>query len=233
MNVVLTINEPFLADKIESYIHESGHTIVGRLNSNQFIQNSLNQYEADILIASVNDPQVFTELNELRKKLIPIIFIENQESSVHYRIAKDFKISRYIVYPFPMLSLKSILDELEDNVHHLYSSNYIQGKYIFVRHNNIFVKIRIANIDYLFSEGNYTNIFIGEDKYVIKYSLSRLLDFANFDIMIRIHRNHAVQRLDIEKVDFASRILIAKGKTFPFGRTYTKQIRKVMKIPKV
>lgn len=233
MKVVVSINEPMLADKIESYIQQSGHRFAGHVAFDESIADTLDQYYPDVLIITLDDQGVFEYLDNFKERFLPIIFIDKEENPDHYRSSREFNISRYLVYPFPMLSLKSILDDIEEGVHHLYSTNYIRGKYIFVRHQNVFEKINIADIDYLYSEGNYTNIFIGEEKYTIKYSLSRLLDLPNFDIMIRIHRNHAVQRVEIEKVDFASRTLISRGKTFPFGRTYTKQIRQVMKLPKV
>ncbi|NNF20352.1 MAG: hypothetical protein HKN67_00280 [Saprospiraceae bacterium] len=231
MKVIIALNTPLLADKIQDYIVQCGHSISYQITEEDSLADFIDLNEPDVLISSFDDAGEYTRLEPYMDRFLPVIFIDTQENRDHYEFSSKFSVSRYIVYPFPMLSLKSILDELEDGVHHLYSHNYVKGRYIFVRHNNEFEKINIADIDYLYSEGNYTNIFVGNEKYVVKYSLSKLLALSNFDIMIRIHRNHAVQKLDIEKLNFSNRTLIARDTTFPFGRTYTKAIRRIMNLP--
>ena len=113
----------------------------------------------------------------------------------------------------------------------VFGSNFVRNGYLFLKKNNIFKKINLLDVSFMYSEGNYSSIVIDEKKYLIKFSLSKLLTLDQFECFVRIHRNYAVLKHEILSVDFAAKQLTTKYQTLPFGRTYVKDIRRVMNIP--
>lgn len=170
-------------------------------------------------------------LQKLDNRHYPFIFLDDGGDAYNYKISRNFNASNVITSSISPTTLKSILDNIEEGTYHMYSSNVIMGRYLFLKKSSTFYKIDVADIDYLHSEGNYTNLYTNGEKYTIKYSLTRLLEIPNFDAILRVHRNYAVQKNEISEVSFSKRVLKSRGREVPFGRTYTKNIRRWMNIP--
>ena len=223
-----------MLSRIEEYVLQWGYNVFGKSNTVEDAKYRIELDPPDCIISSArfHDKISGSELtSNLTDHIIPIIYIDEENSEENYNLLNQSPVSRYIVYPFDSLNLRSILDDLNENVIALYSSNLLYGKYIFLKIHQIFNKVNLIDIDYLMSTGNYTTIYKGDEKYVLKYSLTRLLDIPNFRLFLRIHRNYAVQKKSILQIDFGKRELKIPNMTLPFGRTYTKAIRNIMNLP--
>ncbi|NNE27668.1 MAG: LytTR family transcriptional regulator [Saprospiraceae bacterium] len=233
MNIVIAISDPLLLDVVSAFIKNEKFSIVAQIIDPNKLGSLIDFHRPDILILSTDFADHLEEdklLEVMTQYPLPTVLIDKSDSRDHYIMSERLKHCFYLVFPFTAYTLESILHNIADDLSEVYSSNYLYNKYIFIKANNTFQKINLDNIDYLNSEGNYTNLYVGEEKYTIKYSLSRLLEKSNFSSFIRVHRNYAVHKYDIAKIDFAERFLIARGNKIPFGRTYTKQIRAVMNL---
>ena len=233
MSIVIAISDPLLLDVISSFIKNEKFKIVAQINDPNKLGPLIDFHKPDILLISTDFADAFEEENlfeVMSQYPLPTILIDKSDSEKHFEMSEKLRHCFYLVYPFTASTLESILQNIADDLSEVYSSNYLYNKYIFIKVNNTFQRINLDRIDYLNSEGNYTNLIVGEEKYTIKYSLTRLLEKSNFGSFIRVHRNYAVHKYDISKIDFAERFLIARGQKIPFGRTYTKQIRAVMNL---
>ncbi|MBT8234192.1 MAG: response regulator transcription factor [Saprospiraceae bacterium] len=173
------------------------------------------------------------ELNDLASSMeIPFIFITKEIDDFHYeRIKNDHPNSHLISEPFGKYSLWSLVDNIGNTRGDICGPNFVRNGHLFLKKNSVFQKIKLADINFMYSEGNYSSIVVDDKKFLIKFSLSKLLTLEQFSCFVRIHRNYAVLRDEITQVDFAEKKLQAKGIDLPFGRTYVKEIRKVMRIP--
>ncbi len=233
MKIIVATYDKHIAENITGFLNHPDYVLTIS-NSTEELRSLIQIQIPDCLITDFKNSSghdFYEALTYFKKLMIPVVFLDSENSEEKYHELKKLPLSCFVHYPVDRLTLRSILDNINRSVFQLYSSNLAFGRFLFVRKNNLFEKIDIASIDYLHSEGNYTNIFSRGEKYTIKYSLTRLLEIPNFQSLLRIHRNYAVQKNEIKLVDFASRKLISRDIEIPFGRTYTKSIRKCMHIP--
>jgi len=221
--------------ELEMKIKQIGHEVVGKSTTYNQASLEIPSKKPDIIITDIKLDNGHTGL-ELAKSIsrlnIPMIFVTAYSDESSYNKIKSVCSSfKYIVKPFDKLSLKSIIDDLIVQKQILFGDNYLSGEYLFIKKNNIFERIKLANIKYLYSEGNYTTLVLADKKFMIKYSLSKLLKLDKFSQFLRIHRNYAVNKASINSVDFSQRKIDIISDSLPFGRTYTKDIRMIMNIP--
>lgn len=89
---------------------------------------------------------------------------------------------------------------------------------VFIKQNYKFIKVRLNEINYLQAEGNYTGIFTLDKKYIIRHTLSALLEKLNRPNLSRVHRSFAV---NMEVIDHFNETTIFVGeKEIPLGRYY-------------
>jgi DNA-binding LytR/AlgR family response regulator len=89
---------------------------------------------------------------------------------------------------------------------------------IFVKYNYQFVKIRLADILYVESDGNHINLFTSEKKFALRLSLQHFFEKLLFKKLVRIHRSYAV---NIDAIQSFTDQLVMVGKMeLPLGRNY-------------
>lgn len=103
------------------------------------------------------------------------------------------------------------------------------GEYIFVKQNYRFVKFRLADILFLRSDGNYTDIVTQTHKYTLRLVLNKVLEkIQNGRItpsdIVRIHRGYAVNLRQIDS--FCDNEVFVGPHTLPVGRSYREQFIK-------
>jgi DNA-binding LytR/AlgR family response regulator len=89
---------------------------------------------------------------------------------------------------------------------------------IFIKSNYQFVKIRLADILYVESDGNHINLFTTEKKFTLRLALNHLFEKLLFKKLIRIHRSYAVNIDAIQS--FTDQLIVVGRKELPLGRNY-------------
>ena len=92
---------------------------------------------------------------------------------------------------------------------------------IFVRSNNVLVKINQADIHFISAEGNYCIVHtLQGKKFAVKISLTAFMDKLNDADFTQVHRGYIVQLDLIETVDTVNGILNVRGEQIPMGRKF-------------
>jgi len=234
VKIIIVEKDLAFSQRLERIVTDMGHTVTKKVISYSNASAIISKIIPDCVICAsmLNEKYTGFELaSSLSQLRIPFVFTDLTPSDANYSRSLCYPLSYYLPKPFEALTLKSILDNFNNNGYEYYSSHIHKGKYIFIKKNNVFEKIALHDITRLRSEGNYTIIYLGKKKFVIKFSLSKLLELPHFNSFFRIHRNYAVQKNKIIKVDFSERICETKDEKIPFGRTYAKRIRQIMNLP--
>ena len=234
MNTIIVEKDISFSERLERDLDSIGVKVDGKTSSITDAFGQISRILPDCVICApnLNENQSGLELASSVSHLrIPFIFIDKDSNKQNYLEAKRYPLGYYISRPFCALSLKSVLEECKIINYRYYSSHIQKGKYIFVKRNGVFEKINLNKISRLRSEGNYTIIYEGKRKFILKFSLSKLLNLPHFNSFFRIHRNFAIQKSKIIRVDFSNRFCETKVGKVPFGRTYTKSIREIMNLP--
>lgn len=206
---------------------------VGSSNSYASAIKEINKSNPDIIIADIRLEGEHSGIDlaeELHNKAIAFIFVTAFSDEAVYKACKKYLCSKFIVKPFDVLTLKGLIDDISENIIKLSSTQIIKDDSLFIRKNNVFEKISIKDLDYFYSEGNYITFFMMTKKFVLKYSLSKLLKLNKFDSFVRVHRSYAVHKNKVDTVNFSDKLLSVAGMQIPFGRTYAKDVRKLMNL---
>jgi|GEM_PF-1414931 len=235
MNIFIVSGDTSAMSSLYSELKRSDYNVEGvGLNIEESIQK-IQQSNPDVIITDIDlkNSRLGEELNAIANEFeIPFLFVcEDADESLYHRIRMTYPKSQFLVKPFNKYTLWSVLDSMGNSRTDVCGSNFVRNGYLFLKKNNIFKKLNLEEVSFMYSEGNYSSIVINDKKYLIKFSLSKLLTLDQFDCFVRIHRNYAVLKHEILSVDFATKQLTTKDQKLPFGRTYVKDIRRVMNIP--
>lgn len=90
--------------------------------------------------------------------------------------------------------------------------------YVFIKDNNQFVRIPLADILLLEADNTYTALRTPARKYALRLTLGAVLERLHFAQLVRVHRSFAV---NIQRVDsFSDADATVAGQVVPLGRQY-------------
>lgn len=235
MNIFIVSGDSVAMKDVYSKLKRSDYVVEGLNLSIEDCITQIQQTNPDVIITDIDleNSRLGIDLKKVANESeIPFLFVsEDADDALYHRIVSNYPKSQFLVKPIEKYALWSCIDHLANSRVNVSGSNYIRNGYLFLKKNSVFKKIRLKDVTYMYSEGNYSTIVLGDKKYLIKYSLSKLLSIDQFRCFVRIHRNYAILKHTILSVDFAAKQLTTKDMTLPFGRTYIKEIRRVMNIP--
>ena len=90
--------------------------------------------------------------------------------------------------------------------------------HVFIKDNNQFVRIPLADILLLEADNTYTTLVTASRKYALRLTLGAVLERLHFAQLVRVHRSFAV---NIQRVDsFSDTEATVAGQVVPLGRQY-------------
>jgi len=95
---------------------------------------------------------------------------------------------------------------------------------LFVKHNRLLHKIEFSNIHWIESDGNYSTIITEGKKYLIRRSLTKLMDNLPGGMFLRINKSCIVQSEMITQIDPTNNTIYLGDNQFPLGRNYKRPI---------
>jgi len=102
--------------------------------------------------------------------------------------------------------------------------SFLKGSF-FVKKNNLLYNLKIDDIIYIKSEGNYCDI-ITTEKFAIKKSLTQLLKQLPSARFVRIHQRYAIQLDQIDFIDTRLNQISVGGKNLPLGPKFKDDLLK-------
>jgi len=100
-------------------------------------------------------------------------------------------------------------------------------KEMFIKSGYEHIKLIIADILYIQSDADYTDVYLADKKYLSSNSLQQWEQELNPSHFIRVHRSHLVNMEQIQKFT-GSQITLSNGQVLPIGRVYKEEFMKRM-----
>ncbi len=113
------------------------------------------------------------------------------------------------------------------------TGNPLHGKKLTIKSRNKIIFLNIESIKYISSSGYYIEIYTTEDKkFLLRESLSNIINRLNSNLFIRIHRSTIINSNLIDEVIISNYgetdVKINDGKTFRVSRSYKKDFQEVV-----
>lgn len=87
------------------------------------------------------------------------------------------------------------------------------------KHKGSFIKIKLGDIFYIKSDGNYMTLVLNNKNYIFISSLEKLLEQFSSKHFIRVHRSYLINTNKVSSIQ-GNLIYMENGNKIPIGRTY-------------
>ena len=91
---------------------------------------------------------------------------------------------------------------------------------LFIKKGKVLHQVKVRDVLFLSSDGNYVTLHTLENKYVVKISLKRIISYLPTNGFVQIHRGAVVQISCIDRIDLSTNELFIKDQVLTIGRKY-------------
>lgn len=244
MKILLIEDEFILASELSETLEMEGYEVVYVADNGQEALDFYQNNEVDLVLCDINIygdwdgiqtveqlivvkivPIIYltafsnTDTLERAKKTFPAAYILKPYHLTHLRMAIEMAINNFAIKLQPLNLLR---DEITKN-----ASNEIilqVNDDIFIKQNYQFVKFPMNDILFLEAESIYTNIVTQNKKYVIRQTITPVLERLPIKHLVRVHRSFAV---NINRIDSFNEHKITLGNyQVPLSRTFRDEFMK-------
>lgn len=247
IKVLVVEDESIVSKDIQNSLKKLGYLVVGSastgLKAIELAGKTLpNVILMDIMLKGDMDG---IEAAETIKKLynIPIIFLTAYADSSTLAKAKISEPHGYILKPFKEIDLHTNIQvafykhskEQEIVKERDFLASIVENKEssdtdsIFIKSNNMLVKINKSNIYYIEALKDYVVIHTKDTRYTIHSTMKDIEQKMGYDEFIRVHRSFIVRLDKITSIDFPNLHLEDDKKMIPIGGSYRDDLNKRIK----
>ena len=168
----------------------------------------------DFLKALTHKPQVIltTAFSEYA--------LESYEYDVVDYLLKPFSFERFVQAVSKVPILKSEGTKPENKIEIISSPEVI-----FIKSGYEHIKIDVADIRFIQSDADYTEIFTSEKKYLSQEPLRHWEEYLDPKKFVRIHKSYILNTSKIKKI-IGNQVRLDESTNLPIGRTYKEQFMK-------
>ncbi|HMB64299.1 MAG TPA: LytTR family DNA-binding domain-containing protein [Eudoraea sp.] len=98
---------------------------------------------------------------------------------------------------------------------------------LFIKSGYEHIKIDVADIHYIQSDADYTEIFTSKKKYLSQEPLRFWEEYLDSKKFIRIHKSYIINTSKIDKI-IGNQVYLADKTTLPIGRAYKESFMKIV-----
>lgn len=223
-------DEVIICETLSKYLKELGYAVPEYAINYEEGLKLIKEHNPDIMLLDINLKNGKGGI-DIAKHIrqyynIPLIFISSYSDKQTIEQAKEVKPNGYLLKPFTKNDLFASIEVAISN----YGNKTITGtkeqannlKFfddaIFIKQDNLFIKIKLAEIQYIKSEGVYAEIITEGRKYLIRETLKSILDSLPEKTFQQSHRSFIVNISFIEAVN--QDYVIIKNENIPIGKSH-------------
>lgn len=237
---ILIVEKEFNSDKkIKESLYKVGYNITGTTQSYTGAMKLISNSAPDIALIDIELSGTKTGIDlglNIRKNFnFPFIFMSDySETKIVDDTVKSLS-DAYLKRPFKekdlFLAIENALTNFSkkkpvekgksviDNIH--------LNDTIFIKKNSFYTKVKLENILYIRSEGNYLEIITTDKKkFLIRSSFRNFLNYLPADIFLRIHNSYVININYITKITHSN--LFVNDYKIPISRNRKNEILKRM-----
>jgi DNA-binding LytR/AlgR family response regulator len=219
MKILLVEDEFILAEDLSNTLESEGYEVVFVADNGQDALDFYKQNDIDLVLCDINIKGdwdgIETVENLIKIKACPIIYLTAHTDGETLERAKKTFPAAYIPKPYHVTNLRMAIElainnfavqvnkaEIKIGNREKESQNKEQilqvNDDIFIKQNYQFVKFPLSEILYLEADNTHTNIFTSHKKYVIRQSITNILERFSMKNLVQIHRSYVVNINKIE-----------------------------------
>ena len=169
-----------------------------------------------------NNQNSFEYLTQIEKYYIPTIVCTAFPKNESVNKALEFGIKAFITKPIDKANLTFQIKKIIKEINQDEKKNFIT-----IKEKSNFIKVPYNQIYKIEIERNYSSIFLdGNKKYVIKFSLKKMMDILSDKKFIRCHRSTIVNLDFISSIDILNNLLkLRNNESVGLGNKYKTTVK--------
>jgi DNA-binding LytR/AlgR family response regulator len=232
IKVLVVEDEMIIGAKVSMYLTNLGYEVTGIIPRGEEVILHVRENTPDIILMDINLKGKLDGVETailLQKQVdIPIIYLTANTDEATFARAKPTRPYAFISKPFKQLDLKHALELASERILTEKSEpqnqpeKFVLNDRIFVRHNDVMVKIIIEDILYLEADRNYCQVFTKNNTYLLVNTLKNMEDKLPAEQFQRIHRSFIVNLKHVDEV--AQNHITVENKILPLSKELRKDL---------
>jgi DNA-binding LytR/AlgR family response regulator len=230
IHCIIIEDQPPAQRVLKKYIGDMGNmvlkaTFADALQAMDFIKaETVDLIFLDIHLPKISGIDFLKALTHKPQVILTTAFSEYALESYEYDVVdyllKPFSFERFVqaVSKVPILKSKGTKPE---NQIEIASSPEV----IFIKSGYEHIKIDVADIRFIQSDADYTEIFTSEKKYLSQEPLRHWEEYLDPKKFVRIHKSYILNTSKIKKI-IGNQVLLDESTNLPIGRAYREQFMK-------
>ena len=227
VKILIVEDEPILAMELSDSLEEEGYDVVGTANNGRKALDLFKRQSVDLLLCDITLKGDWDGIQTTHyltsERPVPVIYLTALTDRQTLERAKQTYPAAYVTKPYQLHSLRTAIELAIYNFTvrtTAVSANppvaNPSGRdplgrevilrindHLFIKQNNQFIKVSVSDLLYLEADNIYTNLFTKGRKYVLRLTLSGVLERINQPELVRIHRSYAVNINQVESFNEA------------------------------
>jgi len=227
-------DELIIAEDMRMMLENLGYIVTGVALDFDEAQIMLEADKPDIVLTDIalgGEKDGVDLAQEIKvKHEIPFIFVTSHSDKSTLDRAKFVKPNGYLVKPFEEKDLYTSIEiaianfsgEVPTSEEDNEPRGFLVNEAVYVKDGHALVKVKLDELFWLKSEGNYIELHQSDKRNVVRSTLHEFLDKLPANKFFRVHKSHAV---NIEKIDAINGTNITiGGEEIPIGRQYKEEL---------
>ena len=230
IKILIIEDDPVYVITLERLLDTLGYEEIQTTDNSEEALTLVQLHQPDLILMDID---IKGNLNgiQLAEKIkdIPLIYITAFDNPSIYEKARQTKPIAYLVKPFNELTLQSTIEFAVAKMVHkdMTTKNYrgwvediLVKDCFFIKMHGQLQKVKISEIRYIQSDGNYCFIQTLYKKYASKISLTKIKDKLPLDNFIQIHRRYIVPINFIDSIQMTDQTVMVGKFELPLGKSY-------------
>lgn len=210
LKILIVEDEMLIAANLAMQLEKIGYEIVGVIPRGEDALNAIKTDKPDLVLMDINLKGnldgIDTATRMQAESPMPIIYLTANTDDAHFARAKATNPYAFLSKPFKKSDLKHAIELAGEKILAERSEpppnaeKFVMDDRIFVRHNEVMVKIIIDDIYYLEADRNYCQVYTKENNYLLVNTLKTMEDKLPSQQFQRIHRSYIVNLKHINEV---------------------------------
>lgn len=245
MKILIIEDEFILAADLSDMLESEGYEVANVVDTGRDALEFYRHNEVDLVLCDIHINGDWDGIETIEKllsiKRCPIIYLTAFTDADTIQRAKKTFPAAYIPKPYHVINLRMAIEIAlnnfaekgkptkllrEEKVAEVEPKETILqvNNAIFIKQNHQFIKFKREDILYLEADNIYTTIATAQKKYLVRQTVSSVLERLAWQELIRIHRSFAVNINHIES--FNEQEIVTNGTRLPLSRTYKEDFMK-------
>ena len=232
LKILIVEDEMLIAANLAMQLKNIGYSITDTIPRGEDAVEAIKIDRPDLVLMDINLKGEMDGIETAAKMQegipMPIIYLTANNDDAHFERAKTTNPYAFLSKPFKKLDLKHAIELAEEKILMERSKpetkpeKFVLNDRIFVRHNEVMVKIIIDDIYYLEADRNYCHVHTKASTYLLVNTLKNMEDKLPSEQFQRIHRSFIVNLKHVDEVALSH--VTVENKTLPLSKELRKDL---------